>query len=201
MPSSLPRVVRRSVRGVQNIVGQIVVSVAAAVCVAFITNAYVEQKPGPEQSAANSAPTGEPASSADKATIRLIAAPTGSSIGAPARPLAIRAASPSTDFAEAPASVAETPAGGSLPPLASEVISDLPVREAGAEGAEIFPGVPVESALAESLRAPLPAAEPKRERRHFLGLPLPYVPGASELLGSASAAGGKIVSIVEHGQS
>ena len=65
-----------------------------------------------------------------------------------------------------------------------------------AEGAEIFPGVPSETALAEALRtAP---AEPKRERRRFLGLPIPhFVPTPSQLVESASAAGGKIISVVE----
>ena len=44
MRSPVARVVRRSVRTTQNMVSQIVVSVAAAVCVAFITNAYLERR-------------------------------------------------------------------------------------------------------------------------------------------------------------
>jgi cell division protein FtsN len=45
MPSPVSRVVRRSVRAGGNMVSQIVVSVAAAVCVALITNAYFGSGP------------------------------------------------------------------------------------------------------------------------------------------------------------
>jgi len=181
--------------------------VAAAVCVGFITNAYLERKPAPEPPAA-AAQSADP--SANEAAVRIVGQPMGNSTGAPAHPLPASPASAVRIVAEAPALTVRDPAaevamdggdavprGAGLPPLAAEIVTDRPVRAADALGAETFPGVPAESTLAEALRNPAPAAEPKRERRHFLGLPLPYVPSASELLGSATAAGGKIVAIVE----
>ena len=55
MPSSVTRLVKRSVRAGQKMVSQIVVSVAAAVCVGLITNAYLEGKPASSVPAATQA--------------------------------------------------------------------------------------------------------------------------------------------------
>ena len=140
MPSPLSRFTRRTVRATQNIVSQIVVSVAAAVCVAFITSAYLDEGPA--------AAVVEPETVAAE-------------VAAPA----------SKDPAAAPSARL---AGASLPPLDHEIVTDLPIRDVRAAypGAEIFPGVPA-TAPAEALGIPDPAEE-KRERRRFLGLPLPY---------------------------
>jgi hypothetical protein len=202
MRSPFARVLKRSVRAGSNIVSQVVVSVAAAVCVGFITNAYLEQKPAPEQMAEAGLPAEQPA-------IRMVAAPTTNSSGQPARPLPASALSAVHDVAETPTFIVKEPAtdvamdggdavapGAALPPLETEIVTDRPVRAADALGAETFPGVPAESTLAESMLHPAPGAEPKLERRRFLGVPLPFVPSASALLGSATAAGGKIVALV-----
>jgi hypothetical protein len=216
MPSSLPRVVRTSVRSVQNMIGQIVVSVAAAVCVGFITNAYFEEKPASPAPAAVRA-SQQTAVDAETTAVettaepsKIIVADDGSAAmrdRAPSRPLSPTAvASPIRNVAETPMPMplttnpVETLAGNPLPVLPSQTIADLPVRDidSAAEGAEIFPGVPSESTLAAALRNAVPTAEQKPERRRFLGLPLPYfVPTASDIVESASAAGGKIVSMVE----
>jgi hypothetical protein len=211
MRSPFARVLKRSVRAGSNIVSQVIVSVAAAVCVGFITNAYLERKPAPEQFVA-SIPAAEQTAvaSSGNGAVRIVAAPMTSSTGRPARPLPASAVSMIRNPVEAPVPIVKDPAaevaadgedavppGASLPPLPSEIVTDRPVRAVDALGAEMFPGVPAESTLAESLRNPTPTAGPKRERRRFLGLPLPYVPSASELLGSATTAGGRIVTIVE----
>ena len=106
-------------------VSQIVVSVAAAVCVAFITNAYLGD--GPEAADVRSAPIAE-------------------------------AAAPASSFDAA------------LPPLAVELVSDAP--KVVTPGQEVFPGVPAgvsQAALQQAV-----ATEKKRERRRFLGIPLPF---------------------------
>ena len=176
MRSPFSRLVRRSVRAGGNMASQIIVSVAAAVCVGFITNAYLEQKPQPTAPAAL---LSEPADAA-----ATVAATKPADTAAAAR--IIREAS--AEGATGPAT---------LPPLPAQLIADMPVRDVATPGAEIFPGVPAESTLTEAMRNPAPAVEPKRERRRFLGIPLPYVPSASDIIGSATAAGDKLVSIVE----
>jgi len=197
MRSPVARVVKNSVRAGQDLVSQIVVSVAAAVCVGFITNAYFEQKP-PESAAAEA--TERAADTVAKVPIRIIGEATNTPLaGQPPRPLQPTAEPLVRDVVEAAqvAPAAET-AAASLPQLASEIIVDLPVRDVThmPEGAEIFPGVP--AALAESLRISVSVAEQQPERRRFLGLPLPYfVPTVSDVVQSASAAGGQIVEIVD----
>jgi len=199
MRSPFTRMVKSSVRAGQNVVSQVVVSVAAAVCVGFITNAYFEQTPASPEPAAVQAT--EQAVESANASIRIIGGTTNTSVasGQPPRPLQPIAEPPVRDVAEA-AQVA--PAAEAvpvnLPPLASEIIVDLPVRDVtyAPEDAEIFPGVP--AALAEHLRTWAPVAEQPPDRRHFLGLPLPYfVPTAGDIMQSASAAGGKIVALVD----
>jgi hypothetical protein len=174
MPSPFSRLARRTVRATQNMISQIVVSVGAAVCVAFITSAYLDEKP-----ATIVAEPKTTAVSQQAAANRQEAAP------GPETQAAARSTQP----------LVPTP----LPALDHEIITDLPVRDVSAvsSGAEIFPGVPAESTLAETLRdTDLAASKP--ERRRFLGLPLPYfVPTAGEVLQSATAAGGKLVSLVE----
>lgn len=209
MPSSLPRVVRRSVRGVQNIVGQVVVSVAAAVCVGFITNAYLEEKPVSSVPAAvqtaQAVATSEvaPAADASAEPSKIVVGDEVYTDRAPSRPLVAEPIAVSTirNVVQQPmpaVSAATETQTVPLPPLDSQTVADLPVRDINqaAEGAEIFPGVPSENALADALRtAP---AEPKPERRRFLGLPLPnFMPTPSQFVETASAAGGKIISVVE----
>jgi hypothetical protein len=171
MRSPVSRLVRRSVKAGGNMVSQIIVSVAAAVCVAFITNAYLN-----EHNARKDADVNVSTASRVEAS-------------APATQLA------TTQPAERPAPVLATLPEQDLPPLATQIITDLPVREINAEGAEIFPGVPSEDALAEALRKD---GQQKRERRRFLGVPIPnFVPGPTQLVESASSAGGKIISLVD----
>lgn len=203
MRSPVARVVKNSVRAGQDLASQIVVSVAAAVCVGFITNAYFEQKP-PASEPAAAQTTEQGVDAVVNAPIRIIGEATNTSVlaGQPPRPLPPTAEPLVRDVAgvSLPAVTgpgAET-AAASLPLLASEIIVDLPVRDVTAmpEGAEIFPGVP--AALAESIRMSVSVAEQQPERRRFLGLPLPYfVPTASDLMQSASAAGGRIAEIVD----
>jgi hypothetical protein len=198
---------------VQNMVGQIVVSVAAAVCVGFITNAYFEEKPASTLPAAVQA--------ADHASVDVsaradetAAEPSKIVVGneseaykdrAPSRPLVpeVATASPIRNVAEQPMPAATAPAAEmqavALPPLDSQTIIDLPVRDVdqATKGAEIFPGVPSENALAEALRA-APVAGQRPERRRFLGLPIPnFVPTPGQFVETASAAGGKIITMVE----
>jgi hypothetical protein len=195
-------------------VGQIVVSVAAAVCVGFITNAYFEEKPASPLPAAVQA-TEHASVDVAAPVVDTVTEPSKIVVGnesgayedrAPSRPLAAESTpvSPIRDVAEQPmpavGSPAEMQAAITLPPLDSQTIIDLPVRDVdqAAEGAEIFPGVPSENALADALRAAPVAEQQKPERRRFLGLPIPnFVPTPSQFVETASAAGGKIVSLVE----
>jgi hypothetical protein len=194
-------------------VGQIVVSVAAAVCVGFITNAYFEQKPASTVPATVQA-ADQASVDAAAPVVDTVAEPSKIVVGneseayedrAPSRPLAAGStpASPIRNVAEQPMPALSSPAemqAIALPPLDSQTIIDLPVRDVdqAAEGAEIFPGVPSENALADALRAAPVAEQQKPERRRFLGLPIPnFVPTPSQFVETASAAGGKIVSLVE----
>ncbi len=187
-------------------VSQIVVSVTAAVCVGFITNAYFEQKPAPaaiEASVQAAEPTAATSTVSEPSQIVVGTADEAYTDVAPARPLApVAAPSPLRNVELNPmpraAPVVETPAA-SLPELPSVIIADLPVHDSAsaANGAEIFPGVPSEDALAEMLREPAAAAPTETKRRHFLGLPLPYfMPTAGDIVQSAGSAGGKIVALV-----
>jgi type IV secretory pathway VirB10-like protein len=134
MQSQLTRGTRRLIRGTQNMVSQIVVSVVAAVCVAFITNAYL----GESRDAASVASTP-----------------------------AIEAAAPGASLDAA------------LPALPIEVVADAP--KVVTPGEEVFPGVPA----GVSPAALQQAVEKKRERRRFLGIPLPFTTTADSG-GSAS---------------
>ena len=123
--------IRRLVRTTQSMVSQIVVSVAAAVCVAFITGAYLTDASTPDVTAAAARPA-----------------------------------------AEVPAA-----ANGALPPLDVEVIADVPAGIA--PGQEIFPGAPV-GVRPEALQQAVAGEEPK-ERRRFLGIPIPFTSTASDM--------------------
>lgn len=105
-------------------ISQIVVSVVAAICVALITNAYLDRE------------------------------------------------------------AAKAAANAPLPPLASETVADLPVKDVGTPEAEIFPGVPANGALASAIPQAR-AANEERERRRSMGLPAPYTPPVQELAGTA----------------
>jgi hypothetical protein len=188
-------------------VSQIVVSVTAAVCVGLITNAYFGRTPASQQPAAVEVAESAAADAVGQATaepaaaapIRIIDGTSSTSFrtGGPARPLAPATEAPVLDATASAVLQPSEPAAAGLPPLTSETIADLPVRDTASTDAEIFPGVPAESALADSLRSE-PAEEEKPERRRFLWLPLPYfVPTAGDIFQSASAAGEKIVSLVE----
>jgi hypothetical protein len=200
MRSPFARIAKRSVRAGGNMVSQVVVSVAAAVCVGLITNAYFEQPAAVE--APIQAVDPATANSATDDLSRVVIGATDDAYRdiAPSRPLTPAAAqSPIRNVEVAPLPVAAASfAEAVLPPLASQIVADLPVHDATANNAEIFPGVPSEGALTELLREPGAAASPEGKRRRFLGLPLPYfVPTAGDIMQSASAAGGKIVSLVE----
>ena len=133
MRPPLARMIRRSVKAGQNLVSQIVVSVAAATCVAFITSAYLTDDTGTRP---------EPAHV--EAAALATAAPAPTTIAAPQ----------------------------SLPPLETETIAEVPVGGTPAN-AEIFPGVAAEGTLAQTAKSD--AAPVERKRRHFLGLPLPFL--------------------------
>jgi DsbC/DsbD-like thiol-disulfide interchange protein len=167
MRSPITRGVRRLVRSTQTMVSQIVVSVAAAVCVAFITNAYLSDGAKPDLAAAE-----QPAAMEQTA---VAPAPI------PRQPKA--------------ASVAAT----TLPPLDVEVIADVPAGAGPAQ--EIFPGVPAgmsSEALEQSVAAQ-EEIEVKKERRRFLGIPLPFASTAGDLADSAARAGAGLVDLVSGG--
>lgn len=166
MRSPIARGVRHLVRSMQTLVSQIVVSVAAAVCVAFITNAYLSDGAKPDPAAAE-------------------------------QPTAIRAVVAPAPSLRQPG-IANVAAIG-LPPLDVEIIADVP---AGAgPGQEIFPGVPA-GVSAEMLQQSVAAqeeAEAKKERRRFLGIPLPFASTAGEFADSAARAGAGLVDLVSGG--
>jgi hypothetical protein len=80
MRSPITRGVRRLVRSTQTMVSQIVVSVAAAVCVAFITNAYLSDGAKPDAAAVQPVATEQaavaPATSQHQPKIANVAATT-----------------------------------------------------------------------------------------------------------------------------
>jgi hypothetical protein len=128
MRSPVARGVRRVVRSTQSMVSQIVVSVVAAVSVAFITNAYLGDD-----------------------SERVSPAATPAAI--------VETAAPATGVQAA-----------ALPPLQVEIVADAP--NVAVPGQEIFPGVPAGvpfDALQQTV-----STEKKKERRRFLGIPLPF---------------------------
>lgn len=149
MRSPVARGVRRVVRSTQSMVSQIVVSVVAAVSVAFITNAYLGD---------------------------------GSERVSPA-------ASPAA-IVETAAPATETQAAA-LPPLQVEIVADAP--NVAVPGQEIFPGVPAGvpfDALQQTV-----STEKKKERRRFLGIPLPFTTTAD----STDAAGDEVEALASGG--
>jgi hypothetical protein len=146
MQSHFARGTRRLIRGTQTMASQVVVSVVAAVCVAFITNAYLGD--GQETAELASGPLTE---------------------------------------ASAPASSLDA----ALPALPVEVVADAP--KVVASGQEVFPGVPAgvsPTALQQAV-----TAEKKRERRRFLGIPLPFTTTAD----STVSAGEEIEALARGG--
>jgi hypothetical protein len=170
MPFSFKDFLKRAAQGANTIVSQVIVSVAAATCMAVITNAYLDQKtPPPAPSETQSLPLQQ----------------------APAAPQAM--AEPQKPAVSIKESRVVTVNRRAKPVTEAPVVAAVQPVAAGTHATEIFPekapGVPLDLAP--------PPAVAEEPRARLLGLPLPrFVPTVGDVAQSVAAAKDRVVSIV-----
>lgn len=186
MSSPLARTLKRSARTAHNLVSQVIVSVAAAICVAFITNAYFDKKAV--------LPTPPPGQTADPAAVTpsvsdMNAGPTEATIPIEAKVVWAPLHDALFDLEDVRPKETE----GVRPPLPKldAIIIDersapataLP-PPAASHATEVFPDA-ITRAPIQAWLAPAPVEE---SRPRLFGLPLPRLPRTPGEVADAVAA-------------